>query len=155
MSTIFSIDPGKNGAVVFWSNGEMISINNLAYEGTKISLQWLKEIFENCKPKTLVIENVHTSPRMGVVSAGNFMYNLGAIHSAATMAGTEIVMLTPQKWKAVVGLYGKHKGAALIKARELFPSDWLSKIENRKNSIDRAEAALIGVAYAKIQEYKK
>lgn len=150
MSITFSIDPGKNGAVVLWSGEEIIAINNLEYTGARINLLWLKEIFQDHTPRRLVIEDVHVSPRMGVTSAGNFMYSLGAIHAAAAMTGTEIIRITPQKWKVIVGLYERHKGAALIKVGELLPPAALDLINGYKNSLDRAEAALIGVASTRI-----
>lgn len=154
---IASIDPGKNGAVTFWDDFDgVIDIVDIPYVGKKINFAELLEIIASSNPDVVIVEDVHTSPQMGVVSAGNFMYSLGCIHTAVTAVGSKLVKLTPKKWKTAMGLYKKTKVESVKTFQECFEEkDYIEYIKGHKNAIDRAESALIGQAYLKLEGVKK
>lgn len=148
-----SIDPGANGAVVIWNEWLDISdIRDLVYSDKVIDLVWVKELLTEVVPTDVIVENVHTSPRSGVVSAGNFMYSLGALHMGAISMGFNLHTISPQRWKRLTGLYGKDKAASVIKFQETFGMEpFMNYIFKKKNKIDRSEAALIGHAHFKMK----
>lgn len=145
---MISVDPGKCGAMVVWHNNLPFHIENNPYEGTRLNIAKVIMLFRAYNPKILVIEDVSTSPKMGVVSAANFLYNLAVFHTAAIANGCEVIRIKPQKWKATMGLYGKPKPYALVKIKEVYP-DFDDK---HSNKLDRAEAVLIGAAYQKLKK---
>ena len=146
----FSIDPGEKGSIVVWSQEKPAMILNNPYKNKRLDGVEVIDIFNTYRPSVVVVEDVHTSPRMGTTSAGNFMYGIGMYHGIANAFGAELVLLSPQKWKAVVGLYGKPKIAALEKVK-LHTSSFNKDIKPYPNRLDRAEAVLIGAAYLKIK----
>ena len=148
----FSIDPGEKGAIVIWSQEKPAMILNNPYKNKRLDGVAVVDIFNTYRPSVVVMEDVHTSPRMGNASAGNFMYGVGMYHGIASAFGSELVLLSPQKWKAVVGLYGKPKIAALEKVK-LHTDTFNSNIQPYPNRLDRAEAVLIGYAYQKLQKH--
>lgn len=146
---MISVDPGKCGAMVVWHHNSPLTIINNPYEGTKLDIKKVLDVFEEFDTVTkLVIEDVATSPRMGVTGAGSFMYNLAVFHTAAIANGCEVIRIKPQKWKNVMGLYGKPKPYALIKIKEVYP-DFDDK---HSNKLDRAEVILMGYAFLKLKK---
>lgn len=148
--TMISIDPGEQGAIVHWDEGVPKYISDMPYKGKRLDICRLMDIIG--WPHVTVIEDVHTAPRGGVASSGNFMYNIGVLHAAAHYCGSTLVLLRPQLWKAAVGLYGKPKSQSPIKACELFEDMFNIYINPHKNRVDRAEALLIGHAYLKLKK---
>ena len=76
-----------------------------------------------------VIEKVHTSPQMGVKSAGTFMQGKGQLLMALCAGGIPNEQVSPHKWQRTMGLLsgkGKnktdHKNKLKAKAQELFPA---------------------------------
>ena len=51
-----------------------------------------------------VLEHVWTSPQMGVVSAGSFMENFGAIKMALTAFDIDYELVAPVKWQNAMGV---------------------------------------------------
>ncbi len=148
---MISIDPGKDGAIVRWKNGLPITIQNLPYDGKRLDIDLTAQYL--LQDSIIVIEDVHTSPRMGVVSAGNFLYNLGVIH--ALSLDKELIKLPPKRWKNVMGLYGKPKAYSLTVVERLLPEVYDQLIKPYPNRVDRAEAVLMGLAYLKLEELKR
>ena len=150
---MISIDPGEQGAIVRWDDGVPKYISDMSYKGKRLDIVKLMDAMGG--PHVTVIEDVHTAPRAGVSSSGNFMYNVGVLHAAANYCGSTLVLLRPQLWKAAVGLYGKPKSQSPLKACELFADIFFAQINPYKNRIDRAEALLIGWAYLKLKKAGK
>lgn len=148
---MISIDPGKNGAIVRWTNGLPITIQNLPYDGKCLDIDLMAQCL--LLDDTVVIEDVHTSPRMGVVGAGNFLYNLGVIHTLSF--DKTLIKLPPQRWKNVIGLYGKPKAYSLTVVEKLLPEVYDQLIKPYPNRVDRAEAVLMGLAYLKLEGLKR
>ena len=150
-----SIDPGENGAIVTWEGRGIVSIIDMPYEGKKLDLSQVYNIFTSFNPCEVIIEDVHSSPRSGPVSASNFLYNVGVLHTATIFSGADLVKIKPQTWKAATGLYGKPKSCSVGKVRELYAAEYQELIKPFKNRTDRAEAILIGEAYFKMKEATK
>jgi len=77
-----------------------------------------------------------------------FGANFGGV--IGIFVGLEIPLhqITPQKWKTIQGLAKKDKDASRLKIIDLYPE--MAKEFKFKNSVDRAEAALLGLAWLKI-----
>lgn len=148
---MISIDPGKAGAIVRWKNKQPTSIQNLPYEGGKLDIDLMDQYL--LQSEIVIVEDVHTSPRMGVVSAGSFMYNLGVIH--ALSIDKNLIKLPPKRWKNVMGLYGKPKDHALKIVERLVSDVYEQLVKPFSNRVDRAEAVLMGLAYFKLEELKR
>ena len=148
-----SIDPGEKGAIVSWVNNAVVDIVNNPYKNKRIDVDQLKEILTEYNPELLILENVHTAGRRGVVGAGNFMYGQGAIRGLAAGLKINTKKLNPQRWKNLVGLYGKPKSRSLDVVMKLYPRTYSLLIEPSKNPIDRAEAVLMGEAHLRSLKY--
>lgn len=73
-----------------------------------------------------VVERVHSSPQMGVVSAFTFGKNVGAILAALTAHGIPVDEVQPKAWQKVLGVVypqGKPRDKNVTKrrAQQLFP----------------------------------
>lgn len=63
----------------------------------------IDKLTENGTRQVLVmLEHVWTSPQMGVVSAGSFMRQFGALQMALTARGIEFDLVAPVKWQNVM-----------------------------------------------------
>ena len=142
MYEIIGIDPGKNGAFVYYSEGKIQRVENMPLRphGRKM-VPDAGKIYDLLAVKDantiIVLEDVHTSPRAGVASSGEFMRGVGIIEGACGKHTP--IFLAPQKWKAATGLIGSPKRASLAKAEAYFPG--CSKfLDNCTNQVDRADA---------------
>jgi len=149
---ILSIDPGKAGAIVKWTDKQPTIILDMVYNKAKLDIKALIPIFKDIK--TVILEDVHSSPRAGVASSGSFLYNVGVLQTATIFSGATLVLLKPTTWKSATGLYGKPKSKSPDKAKEYYPEAYETMIAPFKNNVDRAEAVLIGAAYLKIEGAK-
>jgi hypothetical protein len=69
------------------------------------------------------IEQVHSSPQMGVKSAFTFGNGFGHLEMALTAAGIPFTRIRPQVWQKELGCLTKgDKNVTKRKAQELFPS---------------------------------
>lgn len=70
-----------------------------------------------------IIEHVHASPQMGVVSAFTFGYGYGRLCIACSMLGIPLARISPRVWqKALDCLTGGDKSITKTLAIKLFPS---------------------------------
>ena len=127
MSTIIGIDPGKNGAIAWITDGKPCvdkmpdTLKDLWEIITGITYQIIKTggSGHTCKA---YIEAVHSSPQMGVVSAFTFGQGFGHLEMALTAAGIPFERVTPQKWQKAMGCLTKgDKNVSKRRAQELFP----------------------------------
>jgi len=124
MSTIIGIDPGKNGAIAWITDGKP------CVEKMPETLQDLWDLIEDfspalweagTKPKAY-IEAVHSSPQMGVTSAFTFGQGFGHLEMALTAAVIPFERVTPQRWQKAMGCLTKgDKNVSKRRAQELFP----------------------------------
>jgi Holliday junction resolvasome RuvABC endonuclease subunit len=69
------------------------------------------------------IEQVHSSPQMGVKSAFTFGQGYGHLEMALTAANIPFERVRPQKWQQAMGCMTKgDKNVSKRRAQELFPS---------------------------------
>jgi hypothetical protein len=88
-----------------------------------------------------VIERVHSSPQMGVVSAFTFGEGYGAVMGVLAALNIRTVEVAPAVWKAGLSL-SANKGESKTMAISLFP-EWSATFTKGSKSADLAEAALI------------
>lgn len=125
MSTILGIDPGKNGAIAWITDGKP------CVEKMPETLQDLWGVIQDihsdmiCSSGATIkayIEAVHSSPQMGVTSAFTFGQGFGHLEMALTAAGIPFERVTPQKWQKAMGCMTKgNKNVSKARAQELFP----------------------------------
>ena len=135
------IDPGANGGIAW------IDYNGKAcVEKIPDTLQDLWELICDITsyPKSSIdgrsykayIEQVASSPQMGVVSAFSFGRGYGNLEMALTAAGIPFERVRPQVWQKALGCMTKgNKNVSKSKAQELFP--------DRKVTHATADALLI------------
>ena len=146
---VVGVDPGKTGAIAALDGfaGELIEVYDMPVVGKQkgVNVHMLADIVQHltsAQSATFVIEDVTSSPQMGVVSAFSFGRSKGIVEAAAAMTANRIVYVTPSKWKREMRL-GKDKGEARARAIERWPRH-LEKFKRVKDD-GRAEAALIGL----------
>jgi len=120
--TIIGIDVGKNGAIAWITDGSP------CVEKMPETLQDLWELIDLIGPSRYsspkaYIEQVHSSPQMGVKSAFTFGQGFGHLEMALTAAGIPFERVSPQKWQKALGCStGGDKNVSKRKAQELFPA---------------------------------
>jgi len=134
------IDPGSNGGIAW-----MTSDGKACVEKMPDSLQDLWELVESIgfeapdfTPYQIkaYIEQVSSSPQMGVVSAFSFGRGYGNLEMALTAARIPFERVRPQVWQKALGCMTKgDKNVSKRKAQELFP--------DRKVTHATADALLI------------
>jgi hypothetical protein len=121
------IDPGANGAIA-WIDERGES----CVEKMPDTLQDLWELICDITnfPRSAIdgrkykayIEQVSSSPQMGVVSAFSFGRGYGNLEMALTAAGIPFERVRPQVWQKAMGCMTKgDKNISKAKAQELFP----------------------------------
>lgn len=151
MSLIIGVDPGATGAFALLdSYGELLDTDDMPIVGKLVSVPLVVDIFEtwagdplgSVEPPICVIEDVHSSPQMGVTSAFSFGRSKGVIEGVAAMADCRVVYVSPNKWKRDMKL-SRDKGAS----RDMAMLRWPKHRDRFKRVKDdgRAEAALIAL----------
>jgi hypothetical protein len=137
MQKVIGVDPGKNGAVAYISDGKLIDVvpfkkdimNCRNYTQRVRSAEW-----------TIFIEKVHASPQMGVISAFTFGKYAEAVETAAHLSNARYHIVKPATWQGAIGCFAKgDKGTLLSHAKQLFPQMYKEKMFNRSS----ADAVLI------------
>lgn len=127
MKTIIGIDPGKNGGIAWITDGRpcverMPETAADLFDVIKdISGTWpyTDRASQEC---IAYVEQVASSPQMGVKSAFTFGEGFGQIEMALTAAGIPFVRVRPQAWQKALGcLTGGDKNVSKRRAQELFP----------------------------------
>ena len=140
MKTIIGIDPGKSGGIAWHSAGSMTvqkmpeTLADLYYliEACVVEIRPIYRSME-CKA---YIEQVHSSPQMGVKSAFTFGQGFGHLEMALTAAGIPFERVRPQAWQKEMQCLTKgDKNVSKRRAQELFP--------NLKITHSTADATLI------------
>ena len=126
MTTWIGIDPGCNGGIAWITDGKACA------EKMPDTLQDLWELLDNiasvckyenrCACVKAYIEQVHSSPQMGVKSAFTFGNGFGHLEMALTAAAIPFERVRPQVWQKAIGCLTKgNKNITKAKAQELFP----------------------------------
>jgi len=124
--TIIGVDPGANGGIAWITDGKA------CVEKMPDTLQDLWELIRDITnhPRSSLdgrkykayIEQVSSSPQMGVVSAFSFGRGYGNLEMALTAAGIPFERVRPQVWQKSLGCMTKgDKNVSKRKAQELYP----------------------------------
>ena len=133
--TVLGVDPGANGGIAWITDGKA------CVEKMPDTLQDLWGLIADIAGEFGVrykayIEQVSSSPQMGVVSAFSFGRGYGNLEMALTAAGIPFERVRPQVWQKALGCMTKgDKNVSKRKAQELFP--------DRKITHATADALLI------------
>ncbi len=146
MTLIIGVDPGQKGAfALLESDGRILDFRDMPVVGKFVSVPIVAEIFKTwtgVEATTCIIEDVWSSPQMGVTSAFSFGRSKGLVEGIASMADCRVEYVSPAKWKRDMKL-GKDKGEARDQAMRYWPYNraWFSRVKDD----GRAEAALIAL----------
>lgn len=115
------IDPGKSGGIAWIQDGKP------CVEKMPETLKDLWEVIDIISnedvPMVAYIEQVSSSPQMGVKSAFTFGNGFGHLEMALTAASIPFHRVRPQEWqKEMKCLTGGDKNVSKARAQELFPS---------------------------------
>ena len=129
MKAIIGCDPGKSGAIAWITDGKP------CVEKMPETLQDLWDLIQDIRAVSspplgigttsamAYIEQVSSSPQMGVKSAFTFGNGFGHLEMALTAAGIPFERVRPQVWQKAMGCMTKgDKNVSKAKAQELFPS---------------------------------
>jgi len=107
------IDPGKSGAIAA-----------IVEHGESQYVHWFKNAETEQDISRWVIENVHSTPQMGVTSAFTFGDSLGFLRGLLTAHQIPFEKVTPQKWQKVMCCLSKgDKNVTKAAAQRLFPRE--------------------------------
>jgi crossover junction endodeoxyribonuclease RuvC len=117
--TTIGIDAGKSGGIAWIQDGKA------CVEKMPDTLQDLWELLRDiaaegrCKA---YLEQIHSSPQMGVVSSFTFGNGFGHLEMALTAAGIPFERVRPQVWQKAMGCMTKgDKNVSKRRSQELFP----------------------------------
>jgi hypothetical protein len=127
--TTIGIDPGKNGGIAWIADGKA------CVEKMPETLQDLWELIVSISLNAgtggigvrAYLEQVASSPQMGVKSAFSFGQGFGHLEMALTAAGIPFERVRPQVWQKALGcMTGGDKNITKRRAQELFPGHKIS-----------------------------
>jgi crossover junction endodeoxyribonuclease RuvC len=151
-ATILGIDPGAHGAIaILTDDGALIEVHDMPHtiEGNgrvATNAALLTPILGLANAKVAYVEFTSARPTDAKASAFAFGRARGIIEGVAGALGLPLVFVAPAVWKRAADIpAGKeHKDVARTRAIARWPQH--ATLFARKLDIDRAEAALIGVA---------
>lgn len=161
MPIILAVDPGLTGALAWLDRRADASIHLLAVvdmptakakqgktEKSHVQPHVLAQIMANpiIRPEAVVVEDVHALPGQGVTSMFRFGFVAGVIAGVAAGLGYPLHHVRTNEWQPLAGVR-KGDDAGRLRATQLFPDQ--AMLFARKMDHNRADAALIGYAFAK------
>ena len=151
MTVIVGIDPGNNGAFAFLdvenNSIRVVDMPTLEFETTKkrvmIDPYGIVAEMQQYDIAHVYLEEVFSSPQMGVVSSFNFGQGKGVLMGITAALNIPISQVKPAKWKKEMKVPAD-KRAAVLRASQLFP-DAAPVFRGPRGGIydGRAEAALL------------
>jgi len=150
---IVGIDPGLSGAVAIlrpsYGNGaNVFSTPTLTAKGKKqYAIAEMVRLLSKCsrvEGVIVILEDVHAMPGQGVTSMFSFGRGVGLWEGILAALQIPYQKVTPQVWKAAMGLRGKDKGASILLAQQRFPQ--LAATIGRNDG--RAEALLMALYWS-------
>jgi Holliday junction resolvasome RuvABC endonuclease subunit len=125
MTTWIGIDPGCNGGIAWITDGKACAekmpetLQDLWGMIQSIAFEKGYDAENHCHA---YIEQVHSSPQMGVKSAFTFGNGFGHLEMALTAAAIPFERVRPQVWQKALGCLTKgDKNITKRRAQELFP----------------------------------
>ena len=119
---IIGIDVGKNGAIAWTTLGDTL-VEKMP-ETVKDLWDLIDEIAQSAGTEVphCYLEQVSSSPQMGVVSAFSFGNGFGHLEMALTAAGIPFTKVRPQVWMKHLGCMTKgDKNVTKRMAQQLYP----------------------------------
>jgi Holliday junction resolvasome RuvABC endonuclease subunit len=115
------IDPGKAGGIATLRIDGTV-MNAIAMPPTERDLFDFLCLVAQAGPSRAMLERVHSSPQMGVVSAFTFGQGYGALRMVLTALQIPFDEVAPQKWQsAMAAQSGGDKNITKRRAQALFP----------------------------------
>jgi Holliday junction resolvasome RuvABC endonuclease subunit len=116
------IDPGVAGGIaIIRKHDAGIEIETFKLKDATERDVW--DFIAGNDPGFAIIEAVHSSPQMGVVSAFTFGRSFGLLRGLLIAAGIPFETARPQAWQKAMGCLSKgDKNVTKAKAQELHPS---------------------------------
>jgi len=144
---IVGVDPGKTGAIALLDmhNGELVAVEDMPAIGKHVNAAVVGDMLNDWQRLgkiVAIVEDVTSSPQMGVVSAFSFGRSKGIIEGCLGTLSVPVTLVTPAKWKRDIGLRAD-KDAARQLATNTWPT-WADTFRRKKDD-GRAEAALIAL----------
>ena len=158
---IIAIDPGINGAICFFEDGEVKDViemptmaegkkNKRQVNGRQMFNELTLRIKEyNAKNINVIVEQVSAMPGQGVTSMFNFGQSFGVIKGICAAMQLPIYFVRPAKWKKHFNLIKTNKDASRTKVIESYPK--ISSKLHRKKDSNRADAILIALYFDSTQ----
>lgn len=147
MTRVLAADPGKTGTLALidtdvWTIS-LLDMPQKPGTGGKITVSpaGVARAVDAARPDHTIIEDVTSSPQMGVTSAFSFGRSLGILEGACA-ACSMLTKVRPQVWKSATKT-PRDKNDARRRAMQLMPAayDWFTRAEDD----GRAEAALLAL----------
>lgn len=129
MSYFVGVDPGKHGGLAHLTRTGVVLSTTPMPEFDADLLAWLVIARREAKAAghacRAVLEQVHSSPQMGVVSAFTFGEQNGRVKMALRAAGINYALVTPGMWQKALGIAPHAGDKRVLKAfaAQLFPKE--------------------------------
>jgi len=149
------VDPGISGAIAIYDPDlNLVDVIDFPLIATKrtgrrvvrneIDEHTLADWVEgrNGHTRSAYVEQVSSMPKQGVSSTFRFGMAYGIIRGILTAKKVPYQLVTPRKWKGMMGV-GRDKDECRLQASRMFPAQ--SHLFSRKKDANRAEAVLIAV----------
>lgn len=158
MAIVCGVDPGINGALALLDADactvEIFDMPTHEFETTKrrvkIDCHGISRVLSKEGLIHVYLEEVYSSPQMGVVSAFNFGEGKGMIEGVCAALGLPLTQIKPAKWKKDMNVPADKK-AAVMRASQLIPGAAPLFKGPRGGVYDgRAEAAILAL-YAALE----
>lgn len=150
--SIIGLDPGAHGAIAeLDEDGELLQIHDTPSldEGNgrpATNAPLLAAILAKIHARVIYCEFVSARPTDARTAAFSFGRARGVIEGAAGALGLPIVFLTPPTWKRIADVPPGVENKDIARARAIARWPAMAELFARKKDVDRAEAALIGLA---------
>ena len=126
---VIGIEPGVQGGIAVLSGSELIFTArcprikmNGTWEYDPGEMAKILRTHKHLNP-IVYLEKVHSMPKQGVRSMFNFGKGFGMWIAMAAAFEMPLQLVTPQVWKKkILANTDKSKGAAILKAKQLFPN---------------------------------
>jgi crossover junction endodeoxyribonuclease RuvC len=142
------IDPGITGAIAFFPSHAPASVFDMPAVAERVDAWALhallsQQVVEVCGVAQEVhcfVEHAQAMPRDGVTSSFHYGVSYGILLGVLAVLVIPYTEVRPGQWKRALGLQGKDKEAARLRAMQVFPHVDL----HLKRHHGRAEALLLG-----------
>ena len=152
------IDPGVSGGLAFFENGKLVLCEPMPViegpGGTELDMTRIAEFLAatHGRADQIFIEKsqaIFTKGGSSSIAAFNYGCGYGLLRGLCHGLGLPYYLIHPQKWqRELLGKFakGESKGAAAIRAQQLFPRFMFRASERcKKNHEGMVDAALIGI----------